>query len=70
VRVAVIEPGIVATELQQHLRPEVREATEKRFAGIEALQADDVAEAIRFVVTRPRRMTVNELLVRPTDQEL
>jgi NADP-dependent 3-hydroxy acid dehydrogenase YdfG len=69
VRVAVIEPGIVATELQQHLRPEVREATEKRFAGIEALQAEDVAEAIRFVVTRPRRMTVNELLVRPTDQE-
>ena len=69
VRVTVVEPGIVATELQQHLRPEVREATEKRFAGIEPLAAEDIAEAIRFAVTQPRRATVNEILVRPTDQE-
>ena len=69
VRVTVVEPGIVATELQQHLRPEVREAMEKRFAGIEPLTAEDIAEAIRFAVTQPRRATVNEILVRPTDQE-
>ena len=69
VRVTVVEPGIVATELQQHLRPEVREAMEKRFAGIEPLAAQDIAEAIRFAVTQPRRATVNEILVRPTDQE-
>ena len=69
VRVTVVEPGIVATELQQHLRPEVREAMEKRFAGIEPLAAEDIAEAIRFAVTQPRRATVNEILVRPTDQE-
>ncbi len=69
VRVTVIEPGIVATELQQHLRPEIREATERRFAGIESLAAEDVAETIRFVVTRPRRVSLNEVLVRPTDQE-
>jgi NADP-dependent 3-hydroxy acid dehydrogenase YdfG len=69
VRVTVIEPGIVATELQQHLRPEVREAIEQRFAGIEPLAAQDVAEAIRFAVTQPRRASVNEILVRPTDQE-
>lgn len=69
VRVTVVEPGVVATELQQHLRPEVREATERRFAGVEPLRAEDVAEAIRFAVTQPRRVSVNELLVRPTEQE-
>jgi NADP-dependent 3-hydroxy acid dehydrogenase YdfG len=69
VRVTVVEPGIVATELQQHLRPEVREAMEKRFAGIEPLTAEDIAEAIRFAVTQPRRAMVNEILVRPTEQE-
>jgi NADP-dependent 3-hydroxy acid dehydrogenase YdfG len=69
VRVAVVEPGIVATELMEHLRPEVREASNRRFAGIEKLEAADVAETIRFVVTRPRRMAVNEVLVRPTEQE-
>jgi NADP-dependent 3-hydroxy acid dehydrogenase YdfG len=69
VRVTLVEPGVVATELQQHLRPEVREATEKRFAGVEPLASEDIAEAIRFAVTRPRRAAVNEILVRPTDQE-
>jgi NADP-dependent 3-hydroxy acid dehydrogenase YdfG len=69
VRVAVVEPGIVETELLDHVRPEVREASLRRFAGIEKLHADDVAEAIRFVVTRPRRVAVNEVLVRPTEQE-
>lgn len=69
VRVALVEPGLVATELMDHLRPEVREASERRFGGIEKLHAEDVADAIRFVVTRPRRMAVNEVLVRPTEQE-
>lgn len=69
VRVSVIEPGAVATELLQHVRAEVREASTRNIANVEMLQAEDVAEAIRFVVTRPRRASVNELLVRPTEQE-
>ncbi|MFL5899510.1 MAG: SDR family NAD(P)-dependent oxidoreductase [Solirubrobacterales bacterium] len=69
VRVSLVEPGAVATELQGHNRPGVREEIEKRFEDMEILQAEDIAEAIGFVVTRPRRVAVNEFLVRPTEQE-
>jgi NADP-dependent 3-hydroxy acid dehydrogenase YdfG len=69
VRVSLVEPGGVATELTTHLRPEIREQTQARFADIELLQADDIADAIRYIVTRPRRVAVNEILVRPTEQE-
>ena len=70
VRVSLVEPGAVATELADHLRPEIRKQAMQRFAGIERLEADDIADAIAYIVTRPRRMAVNEMLVRPTEQEL
>ncbi|HYO39289.1 MAG TPA: SDR family NAD(P)-dependent oxidoreductase [Nocardioidaceae bacterium] len=69
VRVGLIEPGAVATELSGHNRPEVLEGLERRFRDMERLQAEDIADAIAYMVTRPRRMAVNELLVRPTEQE-
>jgi NADP-dependent 3-hydroxy acid dehydrogenase YdfG len=69
VRVSLIEPGAVTTELATHLRPEILEQALKRFAGIERLEAGDIADAIAYVVTRSRRMAVNEMLVRPTEQE-
>jgi NADP-dependent 3-hydroxy acid dehydrogenase YdfG len=68
-RVALVEPGAVATELQGHNRPGVKEEIEKRFEDMEILQAEDIADAIGYVVTRPRHMAVNEVLVRPTEQE-
>jgi NADP-dependent 3-hydroxy acid dehydrogenase YdfG len=68
-RISLIEPGAVATELASHNRAEVLESMAGRFAGIEFLQAPDIAEAIAFVVTRPRHVAVNEVLVRPTEQE-
>jgi NADP-dependent 3-hydroxy acid dehydrogenase YdfG len=68
-RVSLVEPGAVATELQSHNRPEVKESIEKRFEDMEILQAEDIAEAIGYVVSRPPRMAVNEILVRPTEQE-
>jgi NADP-dependent 3-hydroxy acid dehydrogenase YdfG len=68
-RVALVEPGAVATELQSHNRPGVKEEIEKRFEDMEILQADDIAEAIEFVITRPPHVAVNEVLVRPTEQE-
>jgi NADP-dependent 3-hydroxy acid dehydrogenase YdfG len=68
-RVSLIEPGAVATELTEHLRPEIRAQSAALFADTEPLQAEDIAEAITFIVTRPRRMAVNEVLVRPTEQE-
>jgi NADP-dependent 3-hydroxy acid dehydrogenase YdfG len=69
VRVGLVEPGAVATELAGHNRPEVLEGLKKRFEDMERLEAEDVAEAIGWMVTRPRRMAVNEILVRPTEQD-
>ncbi|HEY2604131.1 MAG TPA: SDR family NAD(P)-dependent oxidoreductase [Thermoleophilaceae bacterium] len=68
VRVALVEPGAVATELTDHLRPEIKEVTKTRFEDVEKLEAADIADAIAYIVTRPRRVAVNEMLVRPTDQ--
>jgi len=69
VRVSLVEPGAVNTELMSHVRSEVREQAAQRFASIERLEADDIAEVITFIVTRPRRVAINEVQVRPTEQE-
>jgi NADP-dependent 3-hydroxy acid dehydrogenase YdfG len=69
VRVSLVEPGAVITELSSHLRPEIREASLKRFEGVERMTADDIADAIRYIVTCPRRVAINEVLIRPTEQE-
>jgi NADP-dependent 3-hydroxy acid dehydrogenase YdfG len=68
-RVALVEPGAVATELTEHLRPEILKQVKPMFADTELLEAQDIADTILFIVTRPRRMAVNEVLVRPTEQE-
>jgi NADP-dependent 3-hydroxy acid dehydrogenase YdfG len=70
VRVTVIEPGFVATELQGHnTHPMVVEATKKMREEIgEVLQAEDIAGAILYAVSQPERVNVNEVLVRPTGQ--
>jgi NADP-dependent 3-hydroxy acid dehydrogenase YdfG len=70
VRIALVEPGAVATELRLHNRPEIREQIEKRFEDAEVLGAEDIADTIAYIVTRPRRVAINELLVRPTEQTL
>ncbi len=69
VRVCLIEPGAVETELSSHNRPEVLEGLVRRFGKIERLDAQDIADAIGYVVTRPRRVAINEVLIRPTEQE-
>jgi NADP-dependent 3-hydroxy acid dehydrogenase YdfG len=68
VRITIIEPGAVSTELVDHLRPEIREAVRERFDDIQTLTAQDVAEAIEYAVTRPAHVSVNEILIRPTAQ--
>jgi NADP-dependent 3-hydroxy acid dehydrogenase YdfG len=68
VRVSLVEPGAVDTELPTHLRQEVREQAMKRFGEIERLQADDIADAILYVLTRSRHVAINEVLIRPTEQ--
>jgi NADP-dependent 3-hydroxy acid dehydrogenase YdfG len=68
VRVSLVEPGAVETELVGHNRPEVQETVKGRFAGVERLRSEDIADAISYVVTRPRHVAINEVLVRPTEQ--
>ena len=69
VRVIVIEPGAVATELTEHItHAATKEATQDYVRDL-AITSEDIADVIAFAVTRPKRMTLNELLVRPTAQE-
>ncbi len=68
VRVTLIEPGAVATELAGHNRPEVLEQMAKRFAGVTPLAAEDIAEAILYAIGQPANVSVNEVLVRPSGQ--
>jgi NADP-dependent 3-hydroxy acid dehydrogenase YdfG len=65
VRVSLVEPGPVATELFTHIRPEVLEASKDQFANASLLHAEDIADTIAFVVTRPARVVMSELLIRP-----
>jgi NADP-dependent 3-hydroxy acid dehydrogenase YdfG len=68
VRVTVIEPGAVSTELTDHItHAATKEATEQ-FVKDLAIRPEDIADVIAFAVSRPRRMTLNEILVRPTTQ--
>jgi NADP-dependent 3-hydroxy acid dehydrogenase YdfG len=70
VRVMLIEPGAVATELTDHITDaETKERTEQMYEET-AITAEDIAEVIAFAIGRPRRMTLNEILVRPTGQAL
>ena len=67
VRVTVVEPGAVATELTDHITDEeVREGLKQR--SIEPLQPEDIANAIAYAVGQPERVSVNEILIRPTEQ--
>jgi NADP-dependent 3-hydroxy acid dehydrogenase YdfG len=68
-RVSVIEPGATSSELRTHLRPEILELQSRRFAETQILDAQDVADGIEYIVTRSRHVAVNELLIRPTEQD-
>lgn len=70
VRVTVIEPGLVATELREHIGHAVTQKAINDWAdSIRQLQSDDIARAILFCVTQPPHVCINEVLMRPTDQE-
>jgi NADP-dependent 3-hydroxy acid dehydrogenase YdfG len=68
VRSTIVEPGAVETELTDHIRDGVREQVRERFTDIQVLQAEDIADAILYAVTRPPHACVNEILIRPTEQ--
>jgi NADP-dependent 3-hydroxy acid dehydrogenase YdfG len=68
VRVSVVEPGTVDTELSSHIRDGVRQAVEAQVKGLELLRPQDIADAVAYIVTRDRRVAVNEILVRAAEQ--
>jgi NADP-dependent 3-hydroxy acid dehydrogenase YdfG len=68
IRVTLIEPGVVATELPTHItHPQTKEGVQKLYDEAQ-VTADDVAEIIAFVLSRPRRLAINEVLLRPAGQ--
>ena len=69
IRVTVVEPGAVETELPEHITDEeAQEAISGLVSNLEPLQPEDIASAIVYSVTRPERMSINEMLIRPTQQ--
>jgi NADP-dependent 3-hydroxy acid dehydrogenase YdfG len=67
VRVSLVEPGATATELASHNRPEILDGIRNQFGP--RMEAADIADAISYIVTRPRHIAVNEILIRPTEQQ-
>lgn len=64
-RSSLIEPGATETELVTHVRDEVR----NQLSDVEqTLHAEDIADTILYIITRPRHVAINEILVRPTEQ--
>ncbi len=68
IRVTLIEPGAVATELVGHNRPEVLEIMAKAFEGVVPLSSEDIANAVTYALSQPPGVSVNEILVRPSSQ--
>jgi NADP-dependent 3-hydroxy acid dehydrogenase YdfG len=68
-RVSLVEPGATDTELRSHNRPEIQEGMNQRMGGMDRLQAEDISDAIGYIVTRPRHVAINEILIRPTEQD-
>ncbi len=69
VRVGIVEPGATATELAFQNRPEILEEMGRTFGGMTLMASEDIAAAVRYMVTQPAHVAVNEILVRPTEQE-
>ncbi len=68
IRVTIVEPGAVATELTDHITDEDARNSLGGLLNLEILQAEDIAGAIVYAVTQPERVSVNEILIRPTQQ--
>ena len=69
IRTTLIEPGAVDTELVSHNRPEVQESLKERWKNMsKKLESEDIAASILYAVSQPAHVSVNELLIRPTEQ--
>ena len=70
IRVTIIEPGAVTTELLDHITvPGVKADMQAWVGSLTALTSEDIANSIVYAVTQPQHVNVNEILIRPTEQE-
>ncbi|WP_122574551.1 SDR family NAD(P)-dependent oxidoreductase [Pseudomonas viridiflava] len=69
VRVGVIEPGGVATELGSHNSGDMLESVNTFLKNTKVLQPEDIADGITYMVTRPRHASISEMWIMPTDQQ-
>jgi clavulanate-9-aldehyde reductase len=67
-RVTLVEPGAVATELVEQNRPEIRQVIAGVLADVEPLRSEDIANAILYAISQPPNVAINEVLVRPSQQ--
>ncbi len=70
IRVTSIEPGVVDTELSGTITDESLKEFIEKMKSMAKLSAEDIAAAILFAVEAPEHVSVNEVLIRPTAQEL
>jgi NADP-dependent 3-hydroxy acid dehydrogenase YdfG len=69
IRVTMVEPGAVETELPDHITDEeAREGLSSLLEQLDLLKAEDIANAVVYVVTQPERVSINEILIRPLQQ--
>jgi NADP-dependent 3-hydroxy acid dehydrogenase YdfG len=67
-RVGVLEPGKVDTELDSHNSDDILADIEKNFGGFKMLDPEDIADGVAYMVTRPRHTAIGELWIMPTEQ--
>jgi len=68
VRVGIVGPGTVDTEIGDHLPAPAKATMDERTAGMTKLRSEDIADAVHYMVTRDRRVAVNQILVRAAEQ--
>ena len=70
VRTTIVEPGLVDTELSEHIPDEeIKAGSEQWLQSLAPLSGEDIARSIRHAVTQPQHVSINELLIRPTQQD-
>ncbi|OUL31880.1 oxidoreductase [Nostoc sp. RF31YmG] len=70
IRVTIVEPGLVNTEIDDRISdPIAKQSSQERRRSITPLESEDIAAAIVYAVTQPQRVNVNEILIRPTQQD-
>lgn len=68
IRVTIVEPGAVATELPDHISDDEAQERVAGITSIETLESEDIANAIVYATSQPQRVNVNEILIMPTEQ--